>query len=374
MNAGVSADQGERRAWGWVHHLRDGGTTPWAAWVDPGTPVGPVVPGAQQLELLRRLNLVGPVSPELADRVLGASAVGRGRPDLELVGAIEETGFGPRPADPSDASPNELLRVATSILAEDLVAAGIPPRPRTPRSRPWRTRYRLVGDPELTGPIRAGLVARGRPPGGLEARVIVLGTDLGRMLADAWTTRCFDLGARSWRGWIRRLEEHDRLPGRTDVAVVARDWARQVGRSRVHVVLDPAALPDLLGVRHPVELPSAPAAEVPDLGRRIARVLGLHVPADERTALLGRSLRPWLAHAPGLPLGVPVEQFDWASKHAERIGRQIREAGYAVHGEPDALLPGGGATVAAPSEEATLDLALRMMRAGTPRRTSEEAG
>ena len=30
VNADTAADQGERRAWGWVHHLRDGGTTPWA--------------------------------------------------------------------------------------------------------------------------------------------------------------------------------------------------------------------------------------------------------------------------------------------------------------------------------------------------------
>ena len=171
-------------------------------------------------------------------------------------------------------------------------------------------------------------------PAGLARRVIVLGADLERMLADAWTARSFDLGARSWRAWTRRLQEHDRLPGRTDVALVARQSALRVGPNHVHVVLDPAALPDLLGVRRPVELPAAPAAAVPDLGRRIARVLGLHVPGDERSALLPRTLRPWLADAPGLPLGVPAEQLDWAGKHAERIGRQIREAGYAVHGEP----------------------------------------
>jgi hypothetical protein len=372
VSAEVSAGQGERRAWGWVHHLRDGGTTPWSAWIDPGTPLAPVVPGAQQLELLRRLNLTGPVSPVLVDRVLEASAVGRGQPDLELVGAVEETPFGPRPVDPSDVPLGELLRVATAVLTEDVVAAGLPQRRRSPRARPWRTRYRLVGDPELVGPVRAEMVARGRPPGGRDARVVVLGADLGRLLADAWTARCFDLGARSWRAWVRRIEEHDRLPGRTDVAMVAAHWARKVGRDRVHVVLDPGALPDLLGVRHPIELPVAPAAEVPDLGRRIAGVLGLHVPADERTALLRRTLRPWLEDAPGLPLGVPAEQLDWVRAHAERIGRRIRDAGYAVHGEPDALQPGGRVTVEAPSDAATLDLALRMMLTGTPRTTSEE--
>ena len=48
---------GPARAAAWVAHLREGGTTPWAEWtgtVDGPTP--PVLPGAQQLELLRRVN------------------------------------------------------------------------------------------------------------------------------------------------------------------------------------------------------------------------------------------------------------------------------------------------------------------------------
>ena len=373
MNTDVTVNQGERRAWGWVHHLRDGGTTPWTEWAEAGTPLAPAVPGAQQLELLRRLNLTGQVSPELVDRVLAASAVGRGQPDLELVGAVEPTPFGPRPVDPFDVPANELLRVATAVLTEDVVAAGLPHRRRTPWARPWRTRYRLVGDPELAGPIRADLTAHGRPSGGRDARVIVLGADVGRLLADAWTHRCFDFGARSWRGWIRRMEEHDSFPARTDVARVARNWAQKVGPDRVHVVFDPTALPDLLGVRRPVELPAPPAAEVPGLARGIAGVLGLHVPGDERTALLRRTLRPWLADAPGLPLGLPAEHLDWARAHAERIGRQIRDAGYAVHGEPDVLQPDSRETVEAPSGSATLDLALRLMLRGSPRTPSEEA-
>ena len=71
----------ERRAWGWVQHLRHGGTTPWAEWTRTADPAGAVVPGAQQLELLRHLNQAGTPTPRLVDRVLEASAPGRGLPD-----------------------------------------------------------------------------------------------------------------------------------------------------------------------------------------------------------------------------------------------------------------------------------------------------
>ena len=50
---------GVRRAWGWVAHLRSGGTTPWRDWAEDGDPHGRILPGAQQLELLRRLNETG---------------------------------------------------------------------------------------------------------------------------------------------------------------------------------------------------------------------------------------------------------------------------------------------------------------------------
>ncbi|MDX6325519.1 MAG: hypothetical protein QOK15_1873, partial [Nocardioidaceae bacterium] len=84
----------EAAARSWVQHLRAGGTTPWADWATriapqagttppPGTAAGVPLPGAAQLELLRRLNQQGPL-PHLVDHVLQRPGPGRGWVHLPL--------------------------------------------------------------------------------------------------------------------------------------------------------------------------------------------------------------------------------------------------------------------------------------------------
>lgn len=355
---------GVRRAWGWVAHLRDGGTTPWADWSGTGPARGRVLPGAQQLELLRRLNQTGPPSAHLAERVVAASAPGRGRPDLELAGAVEPLPFGPLPVDPGALPDEELVRVATSLLAEDLVAAGVPPAPVPRRVRPWRTRYRLVGDPILADPLRTELTLRGRPPGGRGATVLVVGTDLGRMLVDAWTARSFDEGGPAWRDWVAGLRRRRAVPPRVDLVRAADTWAERVGRGRVQVVLDPALVPRLTGVRR--ALPGLPelSADGVDLARRISPVLGLLVVPAERRALLRETLRPRLAAISGPPLVVPAEHAQWLHRSAVRMRDDLLGAGYAVHGDADSLLPPRGRAglgVADPSDAGALALAVRLL-------------
>lgn len=361
------------RAWGWVAHLRAGGTTPWTSWTGTGEVRGRLLPGAQQLELLRRINRWGVPGPVLADRVLRASVPGRGVRDLQLVG-VADSAFGPRPVDPSALPAGELIRVATDVIAEDLVAAGTPPVPRTPRPRPWprRHHYELGGDPELADPVRAGLIARGRPPGGRGCDVVLLAAPVDRMLAHAWTYRAFTTGAPSWPAWTRQLAQGDRLPGRVDLLQQARDWARIAGRSRIHVVLDPAELPAVLGVRRPPPLPADPPAAVPDLGRRVAAVLGLHVPRQERSALLRRRLRPTLAGSTGPSLLVPAAQSAWVQAQARALTDGLIRAGYAVHGDPSSLFPGARAGVTAPEDDATLELAARLLLSGALGATTNE--
>ena len=374
--------EGEVRAWGWVAHLQTGGTTAWSDWSGLGDSRGRYLPGAQQLELLRRLNAAGRPDPALAESVLTASAAGRGRPDLELVGAGVESRFGPAPVDPSYLPPGELVRVAASVLADQLVAAGepVPAEPRTPRL--WRRGYRLVGDPEIADPLRDQLVAKGRPPGGRRQRVVVVGADLGTMAAHAWTHRAFTEGAPVWRDWLALLQDRKEIPGRVDLLTMARTWERRLGREAVHIVLDPAAVATLVGDRR-LAWPATMPGEAGELARRVGSVLGLLVLPETRSTLLSTRLRPRVAAVAAAvrdagPLVVPVERREWLERAAEKMRRGIKNAGYAVHGDLDDLVPRwAGATdqpdepdepdeTAGPSPEATLDLAVRVLLDGTP--------
>lgn len=359
---------GEDRAWGWVRHLRDGGTTPWGEWTGtaaaPPGHVHPAVPGAQSLELVRRLNGVGTPSPQLVDRVLGTSAPGRGQPDLEIAGVAVPSDFGPRPVDPSDLPERELLRVAAAVIAEDVVAAGLPEPVRPRPSLPWRRHYRVVGDPELADPMREELVARGRKPGGRDAQVFVMAAPVDVMLADLWTRCCFELAPPHWVSWVEKVIRHDELPPRIDVLATAQRWADQVGRDRVTIVLDPTAVSGHLGLRRPLVVPTAPPAVVPDLARRVAALLGLHVTNREKVRLMSQTLRPWIEEVvgdDGPRPAVPARLLPWVGERAEQIKARVRRAGYPVAGDLDDLAPGRRTGAEATDPGATLEVAMRLM-------------
>ncbi len=98
--------------------------------------------------------------------------------------------------------------------------------------------------------MRAELIRRGRPPGSRGATVYVLGTDLATMLTDAWTARSFSEGGPPWPEWLEpRSPGRPRVPPRVDLLAAAHTWEHRVGRERVEIVLDPALLPRLVGVR-----------------------------------------------------------------------------------------------------------------------------
>ncbi|MEP7737637.1 hypothetical protein ABKW28_08305 [Nocardioides sp. 31GB23] len=389
MTAEHDETAGERRAWAWSAHLLDGGTTPWSRWAGTGERAGRVLPGAQQLELLRRLNLATHelgVRPEqeLARRVLEASAPGRGRPDLELLGAAPLSRFGPEPVDPAGLPADELVRVATNLLAEDLSAAPLPgPGPvsrlrRAPRPRPWRPRYRLVGDPWRADATRRHLVAHGRPPGGPDPTVLVLGGPLSTMLVDLWTDRAFSTGGPvpSWRTWVDTVVETGRLGRGADPVASARRWTARVGADRVRVVLDPAALPGQVGVRRVPPAPRLPADAI-DLARRVGSVLGLLVTPARGRQVLRQVMLPRLLDAPaplpgsspGPVLGVPPEHHRWLVRRSRRMRHELLAAPYpvvgTVLGSADALLDHprrlAGAEPGEPHDDRVLDLAVRML-------------
>lgn len=370
---GPTAAESSARAHSWVAHLREGGTTPWLAWAGrPATETGPggPLPGAQQLELLRRINLAAEssarahgkhdrLSTRLADRVLAAPAAGRGKADLPLVG-VTARGFGPRPVAPESVSAHELLRVASVVLADDLVALGADPV-RTSWARPWRRRFRLVGDPVLVGALREDLLARGRPEGGPRPFLVAVGGPLDDLLARTWTQRCFETGTKPWAEWLRFWRERDQLPARADLVASVRRWNAR--RPFVRIVTDLDRLPRQLGVRHLPEV-RVPGADQAELARRIAAVVGLKVPASERPGLM-RTLQRRIPDHGVAPVALPPREREWAVSSAERMTRGITRAGYSVVGDLADLAPRTALSAATGTggadDRQVLDLAIRMV-------------
>ncbi len=356
---------GVRRAWGWTAALRAGEVTPWSRWRahddGDGEPSGPVLPGAQQLELLRRLNRVADaVPPALADRVLAADAPGRGRTDLPLLGAGAPPRFGPPAVDPGELRDDELTRLAAGLLAEDL-AATAPPERATSRRRPWAPSYRLDGDDWLAQPLRADLRRRGRPEREHPDLAYVLATDLATMLGHAWTSRAFAESGSGWTSWLAGFVEHDRLPHRADPLGPLRAWAGRLGVDRTVLVLDPALLPvRLRGRRRPARPPAVTAAGV-DLARRVSTTLGILVPAERRTALLREVLLPRLPVDPAATVALPARWHGWVHDHADRLRRAVAADGYPVLGDPARLLPGDSGDGRDPDPTEVLGLALRLL-------------
>jgi hypothetical protein len=128
----------------------------------------------------------------------------------------------------------------------------------------------------------------------------------------------------------------------------------------VQVVLDRSLLPRLVGVRR---VPSHPAysADAVDLARRVGAALGLLVLPDQRTQLLLEGLGPRLAEAPGNPLAIPEQLAGWVHARAIRMRDALLSAGYAVHGDPEALIPVAPAAGSQPDDARVLDLALRLL-------------
>lgn len=363
------------RAWGWVAALRDGATTPWLDWPADGEGValGGELPGAQQLALLRRLNAhaaaAGRTVPAAtAERVLAAGVSGRGRSELALVGVDAPDQFGPRPVDPDALADDELLRVASALIADDIaVAAALPPpeptfveRVRAVR-RPWVRSFVVVGMPWRADAVRAELTAQGHRPGGRRPTAYLLADDLETVLVQAWTARSFDQGGASWRGFVRANAGAGHLPPRADLARMARSAAYKYGAERVRVVLDDRLLADELGVTR-LGGPPRLGAHAVDLVRRVGEPLGLLVPSEDRPRLLRETLGRRLDGLGGPPPTLPPRWDGWLSTQAERTRHDLAAARYPVLGDLDQLLPRPlGTDPVAPVDAEVLALALGLL-------------
>jgi len=352
---------GDTRARAWVAHLRQGGTTRWRAFepvageYDDPAPL----PGAAQLELVRRLNertdeesRRGTAHRALLERVLATSGVGRGPIEQPLVGGPERR-FGTPPVDPARLAPRTLLRVAVGVLAESVAAADTPPpAPATaglvPRLRGLVQGYALAGDPMLVHDTARALRAAGRPPGSTPRTVLLLGDDLQRVLGDVWAWRVSHGASVPWDRWLARRAREDRLPRPADLPLLADHWGRRLGVRRVHVALGRNAVTEaarVLGVRNlPAydEVPRLSRAAL-DLVRETNLVLRLMVPNDRHRALLRTVLVPLLADETGRPPMVPDGLAAWVARREGEQRAALARGGYALHGDPALPHPAGDA-------------------------------
>ena len=355
------------RAWGWLAHLRAGGSTPWSAWSADGEAAGRF-PGAQQLELLRRLNALAPTSPAFADRVLAAAGPGRGHQDLGLIGD-DPSAFGAAPVDPGGVPAEELVRLASGLLADLAVERPLPPaRRRLPSIR--RPGYLLGGDPWLGRAARIQLAGQGKPPGGRllggRPRALVVLAPIDVYCADVWGAHAIETAMPRWNTWLDRL--HHGSLRHADPVAAASALAAQVGRDRVHLCLGLPAVAELLGASIDVPEPLSHAAL--ETLRLVRAVLRIAVGDPQARELVEDTLAPWLSAAdpstgsgqattePGP--GVPRQHLPWLRAEAERWQREL--AGYAVHGGGlDSLAPAEPARTLPPDDDEVLRVMLRTL-------------
>ncbi|WP_372735649.1 hypothetical protein [Nocardioides sp.] len=356
----------------WVQHLRLGGTTPWpefalgeSRWAGETR-----VPGAQSLELLRRVNQAGAPSAGLVERLLTTEPRGRGRPPLGLLhpDLQPHASHGPQGAprvDPGELDPRELLRVATTLIAEDLRDAGTQASPRA-RPKRWRPAYRLAGDPWLAAGARHALTAAGYPPGGRTPRVLVLADRLDQMVVDCWLARCFGQGGPPWPSFRSALA-HGNLPPRADLGLMVERRVAESGVDRVQVVLDPASLAGAAGVRRGLAGVRGEAPRVPhhaaEVARRVAGALGGLVSPDQASVLMRGTLLSRLSRATGPATAVGPAHHQSLREAAVRMTGQVQRTGVAVHGSLDSVIPAEPASVdhEADTPAAALTLAIDLL-------------
>ncbi len=369
--------------WAWADHLRAGGTTPWSAWHHPADATGARQPGpvpdAIHLELVRRINLAaGPDAHDLrglADRVFATASPGRGLLDVPLPWPREPRRFGTPAMDPSGLPEEELVRLGVGVLAHLLPGLRPPPRVwrRTPWSTPWRRRFRLHGAPATVAAVRRGLLAQGYLETDWRPTHVVIGRPIEVMMAEHWAEAVRNGGILKWSTTWRRAQAAGRLPDPIDLTGIA-ERLRDRSREPLHVVVArdaerAAALTTAVLRARPVQLGSSGDAALSDLLRRLNRLTGMaqgpgRVRDVARTlvAVLEEDRADVVVRSAGRSLSIapvsPPASLPWARDVAATTAERLRRAGYAVHGDPDALAPTDHRLPGTIDREHTLELAV----------------
>lgn len=351
----MSTDRDEYadRVRAWADQLRGGSTRTWPEFLaaGPSAPAGPSdrpLPGAAQLELVRRL--AGTDLPDfgrLADLVLTSAGAGRGLVDVPLPWPADAPAdrIGSPPTEPAELPADEILRVCATVLGQLLAAEpAAPPRRDHHPWRPWRRSFALLGAPTTVALVRSALRSQGLREGGARTTYFVLGGPLEDLMAQRWSARVRAGAGMRWQRMWRTAETNDRVPPGVALPALAQRLAEQVDPSRVHVVLAADATTALAHVAEVLGVAGHPVAERPDtlatdLLRRVNPVLGLRVGDEERRRVVGRTWRELAGGEGPYPLAAPARRQDWAVRTGERMAEELTAPRYAVHGDPSLVVP-----------------------------------
>jgi hypothetical protein len=348
----------------WADRLRAGSTQTWTEVLDSGDTTGPgrggpgrggstALPGAAQLELVRRLAgradlKAAPDFGRLADLVLTTAGPGRGLVDVPLPWPArdhEDTLVGTPPVAPEELPAEEVLRVCAGVLVRLLAAEPREPVRHPSRPwRPWRRGFTLLGAPTTVDLVRGALLARGLREGGARTTYLVLGGPLEELMAQRWSARVRAGAGLRWQRMWRLAATNDRVPPGIALPTIATHLAEEFDASRVHVVLAPDAgatltlVGEILGVTAgPITHRYDPLAT--DLLRRVNPVLTLAVGEEARRELVARVWPEVAGGEDSGPLGVPGGQLGWATGAGERMAVALGGGRYAVHGDPALVVP-----------------------------------
>lgn len=344
----------------WAAELRAGSTVSWSDFLDstgsavPATPAIGSLPGAAQLELVRRLagEEEGADLSDfggLADLVLSTPGPGRGLVDVPLPwrGREAEGGatVGTPPVPPEELPAEELLRICTGVLVRLLSAEPTGPVRRPARPwRPWRRAFTLLGAPTTVDLVRGALLRQGLREGGSRTTYLVLGGPLEELMAQRWSARVRAGAGVRWQRMWRVAAANDRVPPGIALPTIASHLAEEFDAARVHVVLAPdaqtslALVAEILGVQAP-PLADRYDALATDLLRRVNPVLTLAVGEEARRDVVARAWPDIAAGEQSGPLAAPAGQLDWAIGAGERMATALVGGRYAVHGDPALVVP-----------------------------------
>jgi hypothetical protein len=214
--------------------------------------------------------------------------------------------------------------------------------------------------------VRSGLLAQGLVESEWRPVHVVIARPVEVMMAEHWAASVRAGGSLKWSTTWRRAVASGRLPGPIDVVSIARglDGRR---RESVHVVVarDVQAIAEstarLLGA-HSFRVGGTADPAEPDLLRRVNRLTTLTAGPDRVSDLVSR-LAAALDEGPALPddphaPAVPRTALAWAQEQATSTARALRGAGYAVHGNPDDLVPSDHRHSGSVDRTRTLELAI----------------